>query len=75
MYCPAPVAINKCDKPEAEVEACLEDLAQNGIVLEELGGDIIGVKISALQGLSADIHITQHSTDCIQLIFLFRNKC
>lgn len=44
------VAINKCDKPEAEVEACIEDLAQNGIVLEEKGGDILGVKISALKG-------------------------
>lgn len=44
------VAINKCDRPEAEAEACVQDLAQNGIKLEEVGGDILGVKISALKG-------------------------
>lgn len=45
------MAVNKCDKPEAEMEACIEDLALHGVTLEEAGGDIIGVKISALNGL------------------------
>ena len=45
------VAINKCDREEAEVDACKQDLAENGVVLEELGGDVIGVEISALKGL------------------------
>lgn len=44
------VAINKCDRPEAEPDICIEDLSQHGVVLEEIGGDVIGVKISALKG-------------------------
>ena len=45
------MVINKCEREEEEVDACKQDLAENGVVLEELGGDVIGVEISALKGL------------------------
>ncbi|XP_067932063.1 translation initiation factor IF-2, mitochondrial-like isoform X2 [Watersipora subatra] len=51
---PIIVAMNKCDREEAEVEACKRDLAEHGVVLEELGGDVIGVEISALHGTNID---------------------
>ncbi len=44
------VAINKIDKPSANVEKTKQNLAENEIYLEEYGGDIPFVPISALTG-------------------------
>ncbi|XP_055696129.1 translation initiation factor IF-2, mitochondrial [Lutzomyia longipalpis] len=47
---PIIVAINKIDKPEADVERTKRDLMQLGLALEGHGGDIQVVPISALKG-------------------------
>ncbi|KAM0728749.1 Translation initiation factor IF-2, mitochondrial [Formica fusca] len=47
---PIIVAINKIDKPEADIERTQNMLAQQGIQVEALGGDIQCVSISALHG-------------------------
>jgi translation initiation factor IF-2 len=41
------VAINKIDRPAADVEAVLLDLSSQNMIPEELGGDIICVPVSA----------------------------
>ncbi|NQV93462.1 translation initiation factor IF-2 [Candidatus Kaiserbacteria bacterium] len=48
------VAINKIDKPEANVEKVKANLLENGIYLEGMGGDIPWVPISAKQGDGVD---------------------
>jgi len=48
------VAINKIDRPAADVEATLLDLASHNLVPEELGGDIICIPISAKDGTNID---------------------
>ncbi|MBO7527213.1 MAG: translation initiation factor IF-2 [Clostridia bacterium] len=52
--CPMIVAINKMDKPEANLERVKEQLAENGVLPEEWGGDTILVPISAKQGVGID---------------------
>ena len=52
--CPMIVAINKMDKPEANPERVKEQLAENGVLPEEWGGDTIIVPISAKQGVGID---------------------
>ncbi|XP_072743834.1 mitochondrial translation initiation factor 2 [Anoplolepis gracilipes] len=47
---PIIVAINKIDKPEADIMRTQNMLAQQGIQVEALGGDIQCVNISALHG-------------------------
>jgi translation initiation factor IF-2 len=51
---PIVVAINKIDKPEANPELVKQQLADAGLVIEEWGGDVVCVPISAKQkvGLS-----------------------
>lgn len=44
------VAINKIDKPDANVERTKNNLAENEIYLEGLGGDVPFVEISAKKG-------------------------
>lgn len=44
---PLIVAINKIDKPEANPQRVREELLQHGIVLEEFGGDVLSVEVSA----------------------------
>ena len=48
------VAINKIDKPEANVERTKQSLAENDIFVEGYGGDIPYVPISAKQGTGVD---------------------
>ncbi len=47
---PIIVAINKIDKPEANVEKVMSGLVENGLTPEEWGGDIIVNKVSAKSG-------------------------
>ncbi|KAL1758305.1 P-loop containing nucleoside triphosphate hydrolase protein [Schizophyllum commune] len=44
------VAINKCDKPEADVDRVQKQLMEVGIQLESMGGDIPSVEVSGLTG-------------------------
>lgn len=47
---PIIVAINKIDKPEANIDRVMTGLVENGLTPEEWGGDIIVNKISAKTG-------------------------
>ena len=51
---PCIVAINKIDKPEANVEKTKQELAENEIYLENYGGKIPFVEISAKTGTGVD---------------------
>ncbi|HBD25044.1 MAG: translation initiation factor IF-2 [Candidatus Zambryskibacteria bacterium RIFOXYD1_FULL_40_13] len=44
------IAINKIDKPEANVEKTKQSLAENGVYVEGYGGDIPSVALSAKSG-------------------------
>ena len=51
---PYVVAINKIDRPNANIEKTKMDLVEKGIYLEGMGGDIPFVKISAKVGTGVD---------------------
>jgi translation initiation factor IF-2 len=51
---PIVVAINKCDKPAAEPERVKLQLASEGLLLEEMGGDIQVVEVSAIKKTGLD---------------------
>lgn len=47
---PIIVAINKIDKPGANPDVVKSDLANNGVLVEDWGGDVISVPVSAKTG-------------------------
>ena len=51
---PMIVAVNKMDKPEANFERVKQQLAENGVLPEEWGGDAILVPVSAKKGTGID---------------------
>jgi len=51
---PFVVAINKIDKPNADIEKTINDLMQNGIYLEGRGGNVSWQNISAKSGQGID---------------------
>ncbi len=51
---PLVVAINKIDKPEANVERVKGELVQNGVLPEEYGGDVPFCPVSAKSGQGVD---------------------
>ncbi len=51
---PIIVAVNKCDKPDANPDKVLQELIEHGLVPEKWGGDTICVPISALQKTGID---------------------
>ncbi|MBI4202311.1 MAG: translation initiation factor IF-2 [Chloroflexi bacterium] len=44
---PIVVALNKVDKPEADVERIKRQLTEHGLLVEEWGGDVVAVPVSA----------------------------
>jgi len=59
---PIIVALNKIDKPEANPEKVKRELSKEGILVEEMGGKIPAVKVSAKTG--------QGISDLLELILL-----
>jgi len=51
---PIIVAINKIDRPNSDVERVKRQLSDNSLLIEEWGGDIIAVPVSALTGEGVD---------------------
>lgn len=51
---PLVVAINKIDKPEANIERVKSELVQNGVLPEEYGGDVPFCPVSAKTGKGVD---------------------
>lgn len=51
---PLVVAINKIDKPEANIERVKGELVQNGVLPEEYGGDVPFCPVSAKTGKGVD---------------------
>jgi translation initiation factor IF-2 len=51
---PILVAINKIDRPNANVDRVKQQLAERDLVVEDWGGDVIAVPISALKGEGID---------------------
>ena len=47
---PIVVAINKIDRPEADQEGVKRQLSEHGLLIEEWGGDVIAVPVSAIKG-------------------------
>jgi translation initiation factor IF-2 len=51
---PMIVAINKIDKPDANPDRVKQELADIGVLIEEFGGDVIAVPVSAKQQTGLD---------------------
>jgi len=51
---PIIVAINKIDKPEADPERVKQELLQHDLVVEEMGGEILAVPVSAKEKLNLE---------------------
>jgi translation initiation factor IF-2 len=51
---PLIVAINKIDKPDANIERVKKELADFGVLIEEWGGNVPMAKISAMTGQGVD---------------------
>jgi translation initiation factor IF-2 len=51
---PIIVAINKIDRPEADVNRTMQQLSEHGIIPEAWGGDTVICEISALDGTGID---------------------
>ena len=66
---PIIVAINKIDKPDADPNATRNSLLQHEIVVEEMGGDIQSVELSALtkKGIDSLIEAIMLQADLLEL--------
>ncbi|RKF23050.1 translation initiation factor IF-2 [Altericroceibacterium spongiae] len=51
---PMIVAINKCDKPEANPQKIRERLLEHEVIVEEMSGDVQDVEVSAKSGAGLD---------------------
>ena len=59
---PIIVAVNKIDKPEANVERIMQEMSENGITPEAWGGEYPFVPISAMTGEGIDLLLETIST-------------
>ena len=55
MRIPVIVAINKIDRPAADPDTVMLDLASHNLIPEQLGGDVICVPVSAKERINLDI--------------------
>ena len=60
--CPVIVAVNKCDKPEADPKRVRNDLLQHEIITEDFGGDVLCVDVSAISGQGLDKRGSDHAS-------------
>jgi len=51
---PIIVAINKIDKPEADVNKVRTELLQHEVFVESMGGEVLDVEVSAVKGTNLD---------------------
>ena len=51
---PMVVAINKMDKPDANSTRVRQELLQHGILLEEFGGDVMAIEVSAKKRMNLE---------------------
>ncbi|HVC52721.1 MAG TPA: translation initiation factor IF-2 [Stellaceae bacterium] len=51
---PIIVAINKIDRPDAKPDRVRQELLQHELVVEELGGDVLNIEVSALKKTNLD---------------------
>ncbi|WP_321395509.1 translation initiation factor IF-2 [Emcibacter sp.] len=51
---PIIVAINKMDKPDANADRVRQDLLQHEVFVENMGGDVLDVEVSAKKGTNLD---------------------
>ena len=51
---PIIVAVNKIDRPDADGNRVRQELLQHGLVVEEMGGDILAVDVSAKEKTNLD---------------------
>ena len=67
--CPIIVAVNKCDKPEANPNKVRSELLQHELVPEEMGGDIQCINVSAKnkQGLNDLIEALEIQAELMEL--------
>ena len=52
--CPVIIAVNKCDKPEADPQRVRNELLSHEIVTEDFGGDVLCVDVSAHTKMGLD---------------------
>ena len=51
---PMVVAINKIDKPDANPDRVKQELLSHDVVLEDFGGDVLGIPVSAAKHTNLD---------------------
>jgi translation initiation factor IF-2 len=51
---PIVVAVNKCDLPDADSRMTRQRLMEHGVVLEDFGGDVLAVDVSAVKKMNLD---------------------
>ncbi len=66
---PIVVAVNKIDKPEADPDRVKQELLSHDVVVEDFGGDVLSVPVSALkkQGLDKLVEQLQLQAELLEL--------
>ncbi|WP_234121215.1 translation initiation factor IF-2 [Clostridium hydrogenum] len=66
---PIIVAINKIDKPGANIDKVKQELTENGIIPEDWGGDVVCVPVSARtrEGLDTLLEMTVLTSEILEL--------